>query len=265
MKTRPEIFNMRLHVLSDLHMEFSAFNLPVTDADVVVLAGDVDLGTEGLEWIKYSLRDCPDKPVIYVIGNHEYYRHALPELTETLRRESAGTHIHLLENSAVALNGWTFLGCTLWTSFLSGPDPEAHMRFAENMMNDYRSIINSAERRPLRARDTARLHQESVAWLKHELTQHDPARTIVVTHHSPSFRSESPQYLNGPLAPAFSSDLDALIEASGIPLWIHGHTHHNVDYRIGATRVLSNQRGYPGSICQGFDRGLVVEVKHTDI
>jgi hypothetical protein len=32
----------------------------------------------------------------------------------------------------------------------------------------------------LQARDTARLHQESMAWLKHELTQHDSTRTIVV-------------------------------------------------------------------------------------
>jgi hypothetical protein len=90
-------------------------------------------------------------------------------------------------------------------------------------MNDYRIIQNSKEQRRLEARDPAWLHRESVAWLQHELGQHDPSRTIVVTHHSPSFKSEATQYVNGPLAPAFSSDLDALIEASGIPLWIHGH------------------------------------------
>jgi len=241
-------------------MEFGGFNLPVTDADVVVLAGDVDVGTEGLEWIKYSMRECPNKPVIYVLGNHEYYHDALPQLTETLCRETAGTNINVLENSTVEIGGFTFLGCTLWTSFLSGPDPEAAMRTAEALMNDYRIITNSKEQRLLRARDTAWLHRESLAWLKHELGRHDPARTIVVTHHSPSFQSESPQYVNGPLAPAFSSDLDSLIEASGIPLWIHGHTHYNVDYRIGKTRVLSNQRGYPAQRCQGFDRELVVEL-----
>jgi predicted phosphohydrolase len=241
-------------------MEFSAFKLPVTDADAVVLAGDVDIGTEGLEWTKHSTRECPDKPVIYIIGNHEYYHNALPQLTETLRRESAGTNIHLLENSSVKINDFTILGCTLWTSFLSGPDPETAMRTAEDLMNDYRIISNSIEQRKLRARDTALLHRESVAWLQHELGQHDPSRTIVVTHHSPSFKSEAAQYVNGPLAPAFSSDLDALIEASGVPLWIHGHTHHNVDYRIGATRVLSNQRGYPEQTCKGFAPQLVVEI-----
>jgi len=46
---------------------------------------------------------------------------------------------------------------------------------------------------------------------------------------------------------AFASDLDSLIRASRIPLWIHGHTHYNVDYKIGATRIYSNQRGYPNA------------------
>lgn len=31
---------MKLHVLSDLHLEFGGFPVPETDADVVVLAGD---------------------------------------------------------------------------------------------------------------------------------------------------------------------------------------------------------------------------------
>jgi hypothetical protein len=33
-----------------------------------------------------------------------------------------------------------------------------------------------------------------------------------------------------------------------------------VDYRIGATRVLSNQRGYPDEPANGFDPALVVDL-----
>jgi hypothetical protein len=54
--------------------------------------------------------------------------------------------------------------------------------------------------------------------------------------------------------------LDYLIERSGVPLWVHGHTHFNVDYQIGSTRILTNQRGYPSQTCGKFDPGLVVEV-----
>ena len=92
------------------------------------------------------------------------------------------------------------------------------------------------------------------------LARHDPAPTIVVTHHAPSPRSETPGYANGPLSPSFVSDLGVLLAHSGIPLWIHGHTHYNVDYQLGATRVLTNQRGYPQEACPGFVPGMVIEL-----
>jgi predicted phosphodiesterase len=248
---------MRLHIFSDLHLEFAPLQPEQPKADVIIAAGDVDRGLNGLNWLKANF---PEQPVIYILGNHEFYRHSLPALTHDLHRATAGTNIHLLEDAAVEIDGYTFVGCTLWTSFLVGPDPEAAMRAAEAGMTDFRIIRNSTEQRVLRARDTARLHQASVLWLKHELTQHDPARTVVVTHHAPSRKSEAPNHENSPLNPAFTSDLDAMIEASGVPLWIHGHTHYNVDYRIGSTRVMSNQRGYPNQACKGFDARLVVEI-----
>jgi len=104
------------------------------------------------------------------------------------------------------------------------------------------------------------LHSESVTWLRAALARCDRARTLVVTHHAPSLRSEAPYHANSPLNPAFVSNLDSLITQSGVPLWIHGHTHYNVDYVIGSTRVLTNQRGYPDQLCAGFDPGLVVEI-----
>src|SRR2546421_1539445 len=152
---------MRLHILCDLHLEFGPVSVPKIEADVVVLAGDIHLGREGRRWARNQF---PGQPVIYVLGNHEFYRHSLPDLTETLMRESSGSHIHLLENRAVELSGYTFLGCTLWTDFQLSADPAAAMRAAEDIMSDYSIIEFSPEHRVLRARDTARLHAESVAW-----------------------------------------------------------------------------------------------------
>lgn len=127
-------------------------------------------------------------------------------------------------------------------------------------MNDFRIIRFGPEDRVLQPAHTVKMHQESVAWLRGELARHDPTRTVVVTHHGPSPRSEAPGYANGLLSAAFVSDLSQMIEQSGIPLWIHGHTHHCVDYRIGATRVISNQRGYPSEDVGRFDPGLVIEI-----
>ena len=248
---------MRFHILCDLHLEFGAASIPRPDADVVVLAGDIHLGREGRRWAR---RHFADRPVVYVLGNHEFYRHSIPDLTESLKRETEGSHIHLLENSAVELCGYTFLGCTLWTNFGLAIDPEAAMQTAEAIMSDYSLVTFSPQNRLLRARDTVEIHSTSVAWLESALASCDPARTIVVTHHAPSPRSEAPYHASSPLNPAFASELSWLVEQSRVPLWIHGHTHYNVDYRLGSTRVLTNQRGYPEELCQGFDPGLVVEI-----
>ncbi len=86
---------MKLHILSDLHIEFAEFNPPKTDADVVILAGDIHIGQKGFTWAKEKFRN---QEVIYVIGNHEYYRNAIPKLTEELKILSHGTNIHILEN-----------------------------------------------------------------------------------------------------------------------------------------------------------------------
>ncbi len=78
---------MKIQILSDLHLEFENFNFYNTDADVVVLAGDVHLGMNGVLWAKKAIQN---QPVIYVLGNHEYYRNAYPKLLDKIRKEAEG-------------------------------------------------------------------------------------------------------------------------------------------------------------------------------
>jgi predicted phosphodiesterase len=40
---------MRIHILSDLHLEFAPFQLVQLDADVIVLAGDIHTGANGCQ------------------------------------------------------------------------------------------------------------------------------------------------------------------------------------------------------------------------
>ncbi len=63
---------MKIHILSDLHTEFTDFSPPDNDADIVILAGDIGVGLGGIEW---AADKFPKTPVIYVPGNHEYYGH----------------------------------------------------------------------------------------------------------------------------------------------------------------------------------------------
>ena len=73
---------MKIHILCDLHIEFGDFVPPVVGADVVVLAGDVHVKNRGLQWIfdqKFEI------PVLYVLGNHEFYREKFPGLIDKLK------------------------------------------------------------------------------------------------------------------------------------------------------------------------------------
>ncbi len=131
------------------------------------------------------------------------------------------------------------------------------MRFAFERMSDHRWIRRGDGMfLPSHARDT---HQASLAWLRGELSRPFDGTTIVVTHHAPSGKSGDPRH-DDSLSPAFASALETVVREHQPPLWIHGHTHHNIDYTIGSTRILSNQRGYPNQPCNGFDPSLVVEL-----
>jgi len=79
---------MRPHILSDLHTEFDEFDPPETDADIVVLAGDIGVGTGGIEW---AARQFSERTVIYVPGNHEYYHHDIGFTDELRSGASANT------------------------------------------------------------------------------------------------------------------------------------------------------------------------------
>jgi Icc-related predicted phosphoesterase len=242
---------MRLRVYSDIHLEFGPFSPPPVAADVIVIAGDLANGTRGIDWI---LEQFPDLPVVLVLGNHDLYYDSIPELTRAIRDRCAGTRIHLLENEAVSIAGYRFLGCTLWTDFELHGTMKASRDLAREWMPDYTCIElgSGALRRRLTPEDSQRFHAESRAWLLAEVERGNRARTIIVTHHASCTRSLSPDPSRSGLNPAFGSNLDALVESSGVPLWVHGHTHHNVDYRLGITRVVTNQRGYPDEPCNRF-------------
>ena len=105
---------MRLHILSDLHLEFAPFDIPKTNADVVILAGEVHTGKNGMRWIAENL---PKVPVVYVLGNHEFYGQKTPTLIQELKQLAKGTNISLLENDSVEIGDTEFMGATLWTDF----------------------------------------------------------------------------------------------------------------------------------------------------
>lgn len=248
---------MRLHILSDLHLEFESFSPAAVDSDVVILAGDVGTGCNGFEW---ALKTFPDRAVIYVLGNHEFYGQKLQKLLAELKDMARGTNIHLLENEACTLGEVTFLGATLWTDFGLYGNPVVSEVVAQTGMNDYRRIRTLPKYRRLRPSETCQFHAQSRKWLEHEALKLKGQKFVVVTHHAPSPDSIPAAFDGDAFNPAFASDLSRFIAESGVRLWVHGHLHSPSDYRIGGTRVLANPRGYPTESRQGFQPGLVVQV-----
>ena len=250
---------MRIHVLSDLHLEFMDFTPPAVVCDVVILAGDINIGDKAIDW---AVGHFSPTPVIYVLGNHEYYGKALPKLQDEMRRRCEGTNVHLLDDNALEIEGVVFLGSTLWTDFeLFGGDPRLAGDHATRTLTDYRKIRVSPQFRKLRSIDTAVIHCRSRRWLSEAMALHANRRVVVVTHHAPSLLSIPDRYATDLLSAAYASRLDDIVRAGRPRLWIHGHIHDSMDYVIGETRVLCNPRGYiPSEPNPNFNPALVVEL-----
>ena len=247
---------MKIHILSDLHIEFGKFDFQPIDADVVVFAGDIGVGIDGIEWIN-SLKI--DHPVIYVLGNHEFYHNDLSILD--VIKIKAADNIHVLENDEVYIDNVRFLGCTLWTDFLFFGESEKYfsVQAAKRGMSDFEVIRNNGKR--FIPEDSIKFHGESRAWLQENLESSFDGNTIVVTHHLPSSKSVHPRFANSKLTAAFASRLENLILDGEPDLWIHGHTHDKYDYFIGNTRVICNPRGYYGyERTENYDSGFIVNV-----
>jgi len=234
---------MKISLISDLHLSVHPMPAPETDADVVVLAGDIWRPAEAMQWARqFSV------PTIFVPGNHEFYGSDLVSAMRDLRSAAQGSRVHILQKQALLLDGVRFLGCTLWTDFRffsSAEQRRLGLRQATELVRDF-SRIRVAPDFP----DTftpalsQMLFDDTVAWLEQQFAQPHDGPTIVVSHHAPGPQSVHERFAGSALNACFTSELEQRILAWQPAFWLHGHMHDSADYRIGATRVLCNPRGY---------------------
>lgn len=235
---------MTILPISDVHIEFhrdhgEAFFASLPPADVLVIAGDLGVDERVGAWLgKCCLRY---ESVVYVFGNHEYYRDIDAVRDSIASARDKYSNLHALDYDGQALiDNRSFIGCTLWYRRHPG---NADFR---DMMNDFH--IPDFERVAYGGAEA------DGAFLSQVVRPGD----IVVTHMLPSFRCVSPKYHGSPLNAFFVHDVEPLIHERKPALWIHGHTHDAVDVQIGATRVFANPLGYPGENPQW--KPVVIEV-----
>lgn len=230
---------MKIHFLSDVHNERSPYEPPPTDADLVILAGDIHEGTQGMAWAEEHYF-CP---VLYLAGNHEYFRGHL-EHTQTQLRARSNDRIHYLDQDSIVIDGIRFLGVTAWTDFTSTGNPAKAKWDMRIRFRDF-DRIRSVNGRFSEPADYITLNHAAYAWLKQGLSRPFDGHTVVITHHAPLMRSlESQPHPHSDLDAAFANQWEDLMGSA--TLWIHGHTHVVVDYAHSGTRIVSNPRGVPG-------------------
>jgi predicted phosphodiesterase len=250
---------------SDIHLEFGSLDVELPDADVLLLAGDIyvndafnkDDSTQGV--IDFFTRASKKyEKIIYVFGNHELYDSSVftTDCDYFDFLNSLG-NVYYSQCDGILINDVLILYATMWTDLNRG-NPVV-TRACQYVVSDYQKILYS--KTYLTPEDTITLHDHHKAFLidslhaarKQRLNHGIHNKIVVMSHHAPSLQStqfkDNLSYVFG------CTDLDDLILDSDIQYWIHGHTHKNVDYMIGYTRVLSNQRGYVGheSIANSFE------------
>src|SRR5690606_20168969 len=248
---------MKIQIISDLHQEFGLTELSFDNADVVVIAGDVNLGIKGLHWIQSRIKD---KSVIYVLGNHEYYKNSYPKILNKLKTLAENTNVHVLEDSFIDIDDVRFHGCTLWTDFSIFGDPIEYGIICQSVMNDYKMIRRDPSYSKIRSIDTYKIHQVSRMVLERNLSESESSKNIVITHHGPSVQSVPEKYRKDPVTSAYASNMDDFILKHQPDFWIHGHIHTPTRYHIGKTEIICNPHGYIDEPYNGYEKELIIEI-----
>jgi predicted phosphodiesterase len=254
---------MNIRIMSDLHNEFhrdlgnnfEIESLPQDSETTLILAGDIEVGYKNIIKFLTPLKQR-FKHVIYIFGNHEFYGDQMWYVKQQVINNFKNTNIHILDNTSIEIEDVNFIGSTLWTDL---KDP-IHEYTSSINMNDFKKIKYSRQGDFSGSRFNTSiwqsLHSTSIAFIKKELEK--AQRSIVVSHHLPSFSSVSPIYLNDPLNGGYASELSPMILKYQPEFWIHGHTHTSMDYHIGTTNILCNPAGYVQSLNTEFSQSKII-------
>jgi hypothetical protein len=211
-------------------------------ASVLALAGDISSKPDQLLAFISYIEDRFLK-VIFIPGNHETYHHNIIEWNTTMDERFAGTLKNTLwSNGGVGyeeMEDLRFIFTTLWADGGSSLHERAEVG---RCLNDFR-LIRIGDRR-FTVPDMMELHKNMKTKLIEHLKVPFDGKTIVITHHMPSYRLCHPRFgdtING----GFASNCDEIFSSEHAPAaWIGAHSHDSMDLMLGKTRYVANPAGY---------------------
>lgn len=248
-------------IASDLHIEYKnndiVTNLDkyiVPKADVLILAGDIG-NLYKLEQLKSFLRLVCDKFmfVLYVPGNHEYYR--VPQgdgevpmrmLTDKLiGLDKLFPNLFILNRTSVCIGDVCVAGCTLWS--------EAKINIPSYIVRINRmtkEIYNSMHKKDLK------FVMKTIDYCRN-----NNKKLLMVTHHVPTYNLLKGKRALDRYASLYATNLDHLLRHDYVHTWVCGHIHRNFDYMTSMrTRVVGNQMGKPKDKVMDYRVDMTIDV-----
>ena len=252
---------MKIQYCSDLHLEFRENKSYLKEhpiepiGDILFLPGDVipfALMEKNRDFFSYISDHFQSS--YWMPGNHEYYHSDISKRYGTLN-ENIRTNVHLVNNITIEKEATRFIFSTLWSKI--NPDNQWYI---EKGVSDFEFIKYKGYRFSINRFNE--LHEDCLRFLTKEVQVGNVGKTIVATHHVPTYLNYPEEYKGSDLNEAFVVELATLIKSNGPDYWIYGHHHHNTpEFKIGNTTMLSNQLGYVQQNEQkGFRTNAIIEI-----
>ena len=250
---------LQFQVASDLHIEFMRDSIPnpldyiTPTTDILILAGDIGSFYKQEQLNGFIRKTCEYfSLVIYVVGNHEYYKqrfHQPLPIEEIENRikilESSIENLYILDRNKepLLIDNVCIAGCTLWS------DPKVRIPnfFKIHGMNT--NLYRNRFQKDL-------LYIQRV--MKH--CKKKKLKLLVVTHYLPTYRVIE-ERLSDEYVSLYASNLDHLLEEGTVHTWISGHVHKNFDLTYSSgTRFVGNQCGKTKDNIPDFRKDFVISV-----
>lgn len=180
-----------------------------------------------------------------VAGNHEHYDYTFDKVREVMRGlEVQFENFHYLDRDIFEIEGFRFLGCTLWFPLTPYALEMSHHSNDFNCIQGFRKNIHEE-------------HLKCVRFLEREVRKDE----VVITHHAPSPKSRNLRYADSPDC-FYIYDMEYMMQRKHPQIWIHGHIHQTFHYAIGNCDVICNPYGYHlHEVNKDFSFKKVIQIK----